>query len=250
MYQHHNWQGALLDYPVSKVVCVGSNYAKHIKEMGSVTPEEPVLFIKPETALCDLRQPLVLPEGLGSVHHEVELAVLIGSTLRQATEEHVLKGIAGYGVALDLTLRDLQAKMKKRDNPREKAKGFDNACPISGFIPAAEFHGDPQNTSLSLKINGEVRQQGTTADMIHRIVPLIAYMSRFTLKAGDVISPAPRKAWGRCTAVTSWRSASTAWRSLPACCSAICRLLGRQNLHRRARLVIRCTLNWQRRTLR
>lgn len=103
MYQHHNWQGALLDYPVSKVVCVGSNYAKHIKEMGSATPEEPVLFIKPETALCDLRQPLVLPEGLGSVHHEVELAVLIGSTLRQATEEHVLKGIAGYGVALDLS---------------------------------------------------------------------------------------------------------------------------------------------------
>ena len=200
MYQHHNWQGALLDYPVSKVVCVGSNYAKHIKEMGSVTPEEPVLFIKPETALCDLRQPLVLPEGLGSVHHEVELAVLIGSTLRQATEEHVLKGIAGYGVALDLTLRDLQAKMKKAGQPWEKAKGFDNACPISGFIPAAEFHGDPQNTSLSLKINGEVRQQGTTADMIHRIVPLIAYM------------------WGRCTAVTSWRSASTAWRSLPACC--------------------------------
>ncbi len=108
MYQHHNWQGALLDYPVSKVVCVGSNYAKHIKEMGSATPEEPVLFIKPETALCDLRQPLVLPEGLGSVHHEVELAVLMRQrTLRQATEEHVLKGIAGYGVALDLTLRDL-----------------------------------------------------------------------------------------------------------------------------------------------
>ena len=102
MYQHHNWQGALLDYPVSKSVR-RSNYAKHIKEMGSATPEEPVLFIKPETALCDLRQPLVLPEGLGSVHHEVELAVLIGSTLRQATEEHVLKGIAGYGVALDLS---------------------------------------------------------------------------------------------------------------------------------------------------
>ncbi len=72
--------------------------------MGSATPEEPVLFIKPETALCDLRQPLwCFLEGLGSVHHEVELAVLIGSTLRQATEEHVLKGIAGYGVALDLS---------------------------------------------------------------------------------------------------------------------------------------------------
>lgn len=65
MYQHHNWQGALLDYPVSKVVCVGSNYAKHIQEMGSATPDEPVLFIKPETALCDIRQPLALPQGWG-----------------------------------------------------------------------------------------------------------------------------------------------------------------------------------------
>ncbi len=84
-------------------------------------------------------------------------------------------------------LRDLAGENEKAGRPWEKAKGFDNACPISGFIPAAEFHGDPQNTSLSLKINGEVRQQGTTADMIHRIVPLIAYMSRFfTLKAGDV----------------------------------------------------------------
>ncbi len=110
MYQHHNWQGALLDYPVSKVVCVGSNYAKHIKEMGSAVPEEPVLFIKPETALCDLRQPLAIPSDFGSVHHEVELAVLIGATLRQATEEHVRKAIAGYGVALDLTLRDVQGK--------------------------------------------------------------------------------------------------------------------------------------------
>ena len=121
MYQHHNWQGALLDYPVSKVVCVGSNYAKHIKEMGSATPEEPVLFIKPETALCDLRQPLVLPEGLGSVHHEVELAVLIGSTLRQATEEHVLKGIAGYGVALDLRCATCR-RNEKAGQPRRRPK--------------------------------------------------------------------------------------------------------------------------------
>ena len=88
----------------------------------------------------------------------------------------------------DLSLRDVQAQLKKAGRPWEKAKGFDNACPISGFIPAAEFHDDPQNTPLSLKINGEVRQQGSTADMIHKIVPLIAYMSRFfTLKSGDVI---------------------------------------------------------------
>lgn len=188
MYQHHNWQGALLDYPVSKVVCVGSNYAKHIKEMGSETPDEPVLFIKPETALCDLRQPLVLPQEMGSVHHEVELAVLIGATLRQASADHVERAIAGYGVALDLTLRDVQGKLKRAGQPWEKAKGFDNACPLSGFIPVAEFNGDPQNISLSLKVNGEVRQQGNTADMIHKIVPLIVEMSRyFTLKPGDVI---------------------------------------------------------------
>jgi len=188
MYQHRNWQGAVLDFPVNKVVCVGSNYAKHIKEMGSQTPEEPVLFIKPETALCDIRQPLALPQGLGEIHHEVELAVLIGSTLRQATEEHVLQAIAGYGIALDLTLRDLQSSLKKTGRPWEKAKGFDNSCPISGFIPTADFKADPQNTSLSLKVNGDIRQQGNTADMIHKILPLIAYMSRyFTLKPGDVI---------------------------------------------------------------
>ncbi|BDH45505.1 isomerase/hydrolase [Salmonella enterica subsp. enterica serovar Choleraesuis] len=188
MYQHRNWQGALLELPASKVICVGSNYAKHIQEMGSAPAEEPVLFIKPETALCDLRQPLVLPEGLGSVHHEIELAVLIGSTLRQATEEHVAQAIVGYGVALDLTLRDVQGQLKKEGRPWEKAKGFDNACPISGFIPAAEFSADPQDTPLSLTINGQVRQQGTTADMIHPILPLIAYMSRFfTLRAGDVV---------------------------------------------------------------
>jgi len=188
MYQHRNWQGALLDFPVSKVVCVGSNYAKHIKEMGSATPDEPVLFIKPETALCDLRQPLSIPAALGDVHHEVELAVLIGATLKQASEEHVAKAIAGYGVALDLTLRDLQASFKKAGQPWERAKGFDNACPLSGFIPVNDYTGDPQNSELKLVVNGEVRQHGSTSDMIHKIKPLIAYMSQFfTLRAGDVI---------------------------------------------------------------
>lgn len=79
MYQHRDWQGALLDFPVNKVVCVGSNYADHIKEMGNSVAPEPVLFIKPETALCDLRQPVAIPKNLGSVHHEVELAVLISA---------------------------------------------------------------------------------------------------------------------------------------------------------------------------
>ncbi|WP_426818259.1 fumarylacetoacetate hydrolase family protein [Winslowiella sp. 2C04] len=188
MYQHRNWQGALLDFPVSKVVCVGSNYAKHIKEMGSATPTEPVIFIKPETAICDLRQPIAIPQEFGSVHHEIELAVLIGSTLKHASEEHVAKAIAGYGIALDLTLRDVQSELKKAGQPWEKAKGFDNSCPLSGFIAASEFAADPQNTELKLLVNGEVRQHGSTSDMITKILPLIAYMSRyFTLRAGDVV---------------------------------------------------------------
>lgn len=188
MYQHHNWQGALLDYPVSKVVCVGSNYAKHIQEMGGAMPEEPVLFIKPETALCDIRQPLVVPQDFGLVHHEVELAVLIGATLRNASQQQVHKAIVGYGVALDLTLREVQDKMKKAGQPWEKAKGFDHSCPVSGFIPVGEFSGEAQNILLGLKVNGETRQRGNTADMINKIEPLIAYMSRyFTLKAGDVV---------------------------------------------------------------
>lgn len=187
MYQHRDWQGALLDFPVNKVVCVGSNYADHIKEMGSATSPEPVLFIKPETALCDIRQPVAIPKGLGSVHHEVELAVLIGTPLKQANEDRVARAIAGYGVALDLTLRELQAGFKKAGQPWEKAKGFDGSCPISGFIPTAEF-GDPQNTELSLTVNDELRQQGNTRDMITPILPLVAYMSRFfTLRAGDII---------------------------------------------------------------
>lgn len=122
MYQHRDWQGALLDFPANKVVCVGSNYAKHIKEMGSAHPEEPVIFIKPETALCDANQPIVIPKDLGSVHHEIELAVLIGMPLKNADEDRVSRSIAGFAVALDLTLRDLQAKFKKQGSHGKKVK--------------------------------------------------------------------------------------------------------------------------------
>lgn len=187
MYQHRDWQGALLDFPVNKVVCVGNNYADHIKEMGSQVSAEPVVFIKPETALCDIRQPIALPTGLGSVHHEIELAVLIGTPLKQATPDRVANAIAGYGLALDLTLRDLQSQFKAAGQPWEKAKGFDGSCPMSGFIPVSEF-GDAQQAQLRLLINGELRQEGNTRDMLTPILPLIAYMSRFfTLRAGDII---------------------------------------------------------------
>ncbi|WP_323837155.1 fumarylacetoacetate hydrolase family protein [Photorhabdus africana] len=187
MYQHRDWQGALLDLPVNKVVCVGSNYAKHIKEMGSQPAEEPVVFIKPETALCDIYQPIAIPKDFGVVHHEVELAVLIGTPLKQANEERVGAAIAGFAVALDLTLRDLQSKFKKAGQPWEKSKAFDGSCPISGFIRISHF-GDPWNVQFSLTVNNELRQNGNSNDMLTPIVPLISHMSHFfTLRPGDVI---------------------------------------------------------------
>jgi len=200
MYQHRDWHGSLLDLPVSKVVCVGNNYSDHIKEMGGEKSVEPLVFIKPETALCDILQPIAIPKELGAVHYEIELAVLIGSPLKQATEERVKEAIAGYGVALDLTLRDLQTFFIKQGQPWDKAKGFDGSCPLSGFIPAADF-GDAQEAELILSVNGVIRQQGNTRDMITPVVPLIAYMSRFfTLRAGDVIITGTPKGVGPITA--------------------------------------------------
>lgn len=189
MYQHRYWQGPLLGFPASKgkVVCVGGNYASHVKEMGSTTSVEPVLFMKPETALCDICQPVAIPKGFGEVHHEVELAVLIGTPLKQASEDYVARAVVGYAVALDLTLRELQASFKKAGQPWEKSKAFDGSCPISGFIPVAEF-GDAQQVSLSLKINNQIRQLANTRDMIMPILSLISYITRFfTLRPGDIV---------------------------------------------------------------
>lgn len=187
MYQHRDWQGALLDFPVGKVVCVGLNYAKHVAEMKSQASAEPLLFIKPETALCDLRQPVAIPKEFGEVHHETELAVLIGAPLKQASEDRCARAIAGFGVALDLTLRDVQMKLKAAGQPWEKSKAFDGSAPVSGFIPVNEFP-DPQNVTLSLTVNNELRQQGNAREMLTPVIPLISYMSRyFTLRPGDII---------------------------------------------------------------
>lgn len=187
MYQHRDWQGALLDFPVGKVVCVGLNYAKHVAEMKSQASAEPLLFIKPETALCDLRQPVAIPKEFGEVHHETELAVLIGAPLKQDNEDRCARAIAGFGVALDLTLRDVQMKLKAAGQPWEKSKAFDGSAPVSGFIPVNEFP-DPQNVTLSLTVNNELRQQGNTREMLTPVIPLISYMSRyFTLRPGDII---------------------------------------------------------------
>lgn len=186
-YQHRFVDQTPCNLPVGKAVCVGRNYAAHAAELNNPVPERPILFIKPRTAIVDLLQRLKIPDQWGSVHHETELVVLIGETLTKADEAQAKKAIAGYGIGLDLTLRDLQNQLKEKAHPWEVAKAFDGAAPVSPFIKP-ELLPDPQQAEIKLEINGVVKQQGKASDMLNAIIPLIAYMSQiFTLEPGDVV---------------------------------------------------------------
>lgn len=177
--------GKVFEQPITKVVCVGRNYAEHAKELDNPIPDEPILFIKPESSVVDLHEVLLITNA--DCHYETELAVLIGSELKNATHEAVSQSVAGLGLALDLTRRTLQSKLKEKSQPWETAKSFDGACPLSQFIPLDSYN-HVEQVSFSLFINEELRQEGDSKDMLNPVIPLISYMSRFfTLRAGDVI---------------------------------------------------------------
>ena len=185
-YQHHWKDGTPLHLPPGKIVCVGRNYAEHARELNNPVPDEPLLFIKPASSAVHLTRPLDFPCNQGEVHFEAELAVLIGRPLTKASASEVESAILGYGLALDLTLRDLQSKLKEKGQPWERAKGFDGACPLSPFVSADKL--PKGNIHFTLDINGKRQQTGDTDDMLNPIVPLIAHMSQhFTLEPGDVI---------------------------------------------------------------
>lgn len=186
-YQHQWLDGSQINLPVGKAVCVGRNYAAHAKELGNVVPDAPILFLKPSTSIVPLSPSFSIPSDRGSCHHETEIAVLIGQTISKISVEDVPAAIAGYGLALDLTLRDLQNQLKKQGYPWEVAKAFDGACPLSPFIKPEQFT-DITNTEFGLTVNGEQRQHGFTHDMITPVYELIAYISQiFTLEAGDIV---------------------------------------------------------------
>jgi 2-keto-4-pentenoate hydratase/2-oxohepta-3-ene-1,7-dioic acid hydratase in catechol pathway len=173
--------------PVGKIVCMGRNYVAHIEELNNTRPERPMFFIKPATALCPLEAPIVIPPYSKKARHELEMAALIGRTLKNAREQDVFPAIAGYAVALDVTLQDVQDEVKKKGHPWEIAKGFDGSCPISPFVPAAQVP-DPQDVLVRMKVNGELRHNGSTRLMIWKIPELIADASRyFTLEPGDIV---------------------------------------------------------------
>ena len=173
--------------PVGKIVGVARNYAEHARELGNPVPDRAVLFIKPASSILPDGGTVVIPPGGGDCHHEIELAVLIGQAGKNLSADAALAHVAGYGVALDLTLRDLQAELKAKGLPWEIAKGFDTSCPLSAFVPASGV-ADLQRLRLRLTVNGEVRQDGSTADMLRPVAQLISEASAwFTLEAGDIL---------------------------------------------------------------
>jgi 2-keto-4-pentenoate hydratase/2-oxohepta-3-ene-1,7-dioic acid hydratase in catechol pathway len=167
--------------PRSKVIGIGRNYADHAAEMGGEVPAEPLMFLVPNTAVVGPGDPVVLPPQTSEVHYEGELAVVIGRMCKDVEPEDVAAVVYGYTCANDVTARDLQ----RTDGQWARAKGFDTFCPLGPWI---ESDLDPSALSIATRRDGEVVQEGTTADMVHGVAELVSYASRaFTLLPGDVI---------------------------------------------------------------
>lgn len=174
-------------FHLGKIICLGRNYHDHIRELGNDLPERAVLFMKPATSIIGNGEKVVIPDYSSDCHHEIELAVLIGRGGKNIPETSACDHIAGYAVAIDMTLRDVQQELKKKGLPWDIAKGFDTACPLSDFVPAATVAA-PDHLRLTLSVNGVVRQDATTALMIRTIPRIIAEVSAiFTLEPGDIL---------------------------------------------------------------
>ncbi len=174
-------------YPIGKILCIGRNYVDHIKELGNEASDRPVVFMKPATSVIGQGEAIVIPSYSSDCHHEAELALLIGKVGKDIPPAEALGYIAGYGVAVDLTLRDVQAELKNKGLPWDIAKGFDTACPLADFV-AADKVKNPQELHIRFTVNGEVRQDASTALMIHTVPEIVSYLSSvFTLEPGDVI---------------------------------------------------------------
>lgn len=161
--------------------------SEHAAELGNSVPDKPLLFLKPPSAFLIEGSPIRFPAGCRSLHHEIELGIVIGSKCSNVNPEQVMDYVGGYVLALDMTARDFQDEAKKKGHPWTMAKGFDTSCPISSFVPKEELP-DPQNVELWCKVNGNTRQRASTKEMIFNIPTLLSFISQyFTLDAGDVV---------------------------------------------------------------
>ena len=170
-----------------KIICVGRNYADHIEELKNERPQEPVLFMKPDTALLQKQFPFVIPPFSNEVHHEIELVVKINKVGKYIDLKFAHKYYDEVTVGIDFTARDIQDQLKAKGLPWEKAKGFDGSAVIGDFVPKTDFE-LLDAVNFELTSNGVVAQKGNTQNMLWKVDELIAEVSKyFTLKTGDLI---------------------------------------------------------------
>lgn len=170
-----------------KLLCIGRNYAAHAEEMASDVPKQPIVFLKPSTALVRSGRRVVLPPQSNDIHHELELVAVIGTGGRHIAAENALEHVDAYALGLDMTARDLQLAAKGDGLPWAVSKGFDTFAPL-GPLQEARKISDPQNLEMELTVNKDRRQIGQTSHMVFPVAQLISYCSRiFTLEPGDLI---------------------------------------------------------------
>ncbi|GAB3766722.1 fumarylacetoacetate hydrolase family protein [Spirosoma pomorum] len=170
-----------------KIICVGRNYVEHIQELNNEQPDDPVIFLKPETAIPLKNEPFFYPSFSNDIHYEVEVLVKINRVGKNIDEKFAHKYYDEIGIGVDFTARDVQSKLKAKGLPWELAKGFNGSAPISGFIPKTDF-ADLQNLNFRLDLNGETRQLGNTSLMLFKIDYLISFVSKyFLLQQGDIL---------------------------------------------------------------
>lgn len=171
-----------------KIICIGRNYAKHAEELNNPIPQEPVVFLKPETALLLKKHPFFIPEHSNEVHHEVELVIKINRLGKHIEPQFAHKYYDHIGLGIDFTARDVQQRCKEKGLPWEKAKSFDGSAAVSRFFPLSSFGKDIQDLHFHLDINGTTVQQGYTGNMLFKVNEIISHVSKyFTLKTGDLI---------------------------------------------------------------
>ncbi len=175
------------DLNCARVFCIGRNYVEHVRELSNTVPTKPVVFIKPASCLVKPGEKIHFPKHGKELHHEVEIVVKIGSEGRVAREEEALSYVSGITVGLDLTLRDVQADLKKKGLPWEIAKAFEQSAPIGDFVPYNQSI-DLNNISFGCKVNGIEKQRGNSRDMIFSISRLLVELSKiWVLLPGDLI---------------------------------------------------------------
>ncbi len=170
-----------------KIICIGRNYTDHIKELSNERPEEPVVFIKPDSSVLPKEQDFYIPEFSNEIHYEVEVLVKIKKVGKHIDKKFAHKYYDEIGLGIDFTARDLQSKLKEKGLPWEKAKGFDGAAVIGKWLHVSNFQ-DVNALSFSLFKNEKEVQKGNTSLMLWKIDELLSYVSKFfTLKKGDII---------------------------------------------------------------